>query len=279
MNTLILVLALCSSLFAQDFTLNKDGKAIPNYVGELKILKGKAFKKANGRTSPIKIGDRFNKADTIITEDKSFVRILIVDDSVLNISANSELHFSEFKFIDKDEREMTLELIKGQVRSLVKNKAKENEINFKTPHAVMGIRGTEILMNQKTVGDLSVSEFSLVEGMAVVTDSEGQQLQLEQNEHIVVVKDTSKKGGGMQKDHLKEELIKALQQDDAFLPYLDLESLTPGSPLHTWLNKDKVVQEAATTEVVPEARATVQSPGLDENLKKLNDKLKKHNGR
>jgi hypothetical protein len=276
MKTILIFLAFASSLHAEDFTFNKEtGKTVPNYVGELKILKGSAYKQnKNGRVIPIKIGARFYKDDTIVTKNKSYLRVIIVDDTVLNLGSNTEMNFEEFKFSDKTDRQMTLNLIKGQIRSMVQNKAKEHDIVFKTRSAAVGIRGTEVLVNYQSVKNLDISEFALIEGTAEVTDNKGQKQIIQKADRVIVVHDSSTNEMGLENKLLSEEISKSLLGDEALLPYAEIDSLN--TTHKSWLSKEKtaMVQETSKSEVVKE-EAQQDGAGLDEKLEKLNGILRK----
>ncbi len=273
MNRLFFALALTGSVWAQDFTLDKStGKPVPTYVGELKVMRGKAFKVSDGKTTAIKIGERFQKSDSITTKDSAFVRLALVDDTVLTLGPNSEMKFTEFSFKNKNDREMTLELIRGQLRSKVQNKAKENQIIYKTTLAVMGVRGTELFVNHQVLNNLAVSEFSLSEGLAEVTDVNGQKHLLSKSDRIIVVQDSATSHLGSEKKQINEELMKALDQEESLMPYIEM--ITLDHNIFSWLNKQKVIVQDGNKKEESSVAPNEASPGWEQNLQKLNEQLK-----
>jgi hypothetical protein len=144
----------CNSfLYAQegDFTIDpKTSKAMPNFIGEILKMRGKAsiVNMTNSKTITVKVGTKIFKKAKLITGNRSFVKIRMVDDSVLDIAPNSSMVFEDYKFTSKNQRSGTFSLLKGKIRSLIKKKLEgDHKIIYKTPTASMGIRGTEFLAN------------------------------------------------------------------------------------------------------------------------------------
>ena len=261
--------------FSQDFTFDKaSGKAIPSFIGELKLLKGSAYRKNGDSTSPIKVGQRFHKNDSVITEDKTYLKIMMIDDTTISVSSNSEVNFEEFDFTDKNNREVVINVIKGQLRSLVKNKAKNpNDISFKTKSTAMAVRGTELMVNYREHKNFEVSEYSLVSGKGEVKDDKNQTFNLKKNERIVLVKDKSGNLSAAEPSPLPDALLKELMQEESFLPYYNMETIPESSPLYTLLHpvKKMVVDEKDIARI-----KTEEGPGWEHNLQKLNEELKKN---
>lgn len=266
-----------STALAQDFDFDKEsGKAIPNYVAELKEMRGVAFKKSQGKMSRIKVGDRFHKTDSVITKDKSYVKILVVDDTTFTLSSNSELNFTEFKFKEKDDRQAIFTFIKGQIRGMVRNKAKkEGDIQVKTTVATMGIRGTEILVNHQTLNNLEISQFSLNSGLAKISNDQGLALDLAKHEKLTLLKDTSANKKAQEAGHLSADEIKLLEDETSFLPYVIPANIAEDSELYSYFHSKQTVTQGSEEE----AKADQPKKGLQHNLDLLNEKLKKSHKR
>lgn len=277
MKIIILFILVLSTALAQDFTFDKEsGKAIPNYVGELKEIRGTVFKKSQGKMSKVKVGDRFQKTDSVITKDKSYIKILVVDDTTFTLSSNSELNFTEFKFREKDDREAVYTFIKGQIRGIVRNKAKkEGDIKIKTTLAVMGIRGTEILVNHQTLNNLEVSQFSLNSGLAKISDEQGLNHDLSKHDKLTLIKDSSTHQKAQEAGKLLPEDIKLLEDETSFLPYLVPANIAADSELYSYFH----AKQAGTQVIEEEAKADQPKKGLQHNLDLLNEKLKKSHKR
>jgi hypothetical protein len=246
---------------AQDFAYDQaTGKALPTFIGELKLVKGRVFKDNGGKRAGLKEGAQLYPGDTLVTEEKSFVRVLMVDQSTVNLGPSSELKFESFKYNSNTDRQSVYHLMKGQLRSLVKNKAKDGDIVFKTDQAVMGIRGTELLVNHQVVGKIEVSEFALLSGLAEVKDREGQQHQLAKNDRLILI-------GEDQPRHNKLPLNKAeieiMNAEEEFLPYAPLVASdeSSGAP-------------ATTTSASDEETTAAPKKSTSQNLEKLNQQLR-----
>lgn len=264
---------------AQDFTF-ENGKAIPKYVAQIKDFRGKVYKEVKGVTTEVGHGERFYKNETIITGDRSMVKLALIDDSILNLSAQSTLAFSDYKFVDKSDRQFMFNFIKGQVRSLVKNKAKNGDSHIiKTPLAVMAVRGTELLINHRKIKDLEVSEFALLSGAAQVTNTQGVEQTLTKASRFTVAQDKVRNLAAQDLRQLSEtemlELL-SLKQDEEkdfkpFLSFLDPEPL---------LKPQTQAALPSTTTAHGEVVEKDQSKkNWKENLDKLNQELRKNRGR
>jgi hypothetical protein len=262
------------SLFAQDFTFDKEkGQAVPNFLCQLKLMKGKVYKKSGTDMVEVKVGERFNKTDTIVTGEQSLAKVLVVDDTQLTIGPSSELNFAEFEFTDKTNRKVLFDLVKGQLSGHVRNKAKDGDVRFKTKYTVLGVRGTEILMNFRTVNAIDVSEYALLSGKAEITDDKNQKHDINKGEHFVFLHDTGKKVSAMEKLKLSNEemnTLKAIKIDETkefkpMMPFYKAENVAVGS----------ASSEASSTET-PDEEKRVDKKHWKENLKQLNEKLKEN---
>ena len=119
----IILLFLFSSLvFSQDFVFDKEkGRAVPSYIGQIKLMKGKVFKKNAEGTQVVDTGERFKKDDILITDNSAFARIQIVDDTIISVGPGSEFKFGDMDFKEKTDRKLSFSLNKGQVAGEVKN--------------------------------------------------------------------------------------------------------------------------------------------------------------
>jgi len=269
MKTILILSLLSFPLFAQDFTFDKEtNSAIPKHISELKEFKGKVFKNSGGKITDAEIGTRFAKTDIIVIKERSFAKLVLVDDSTMTVGASSELKFSEIKFIDKKNRSMIFDFIKGQVRATVKNKAKDNDIQFRTKVAVMGIRGTEILANHRTVNGLDLTEFALLSGKALVTQGTDFKTDLNKHEHLLLIDDVANAKVDHQKSTLSEEIIKKFEAEDAFLPFSEYRAMADVA--------NKEVENAKNNSAAGADADGKNKKNWRENLKKLNEELKKN---
>ena len=276
MNFLFIFLFVFSPLIAEDFSFNKEtGQAVPTFVGEIKFFKGNVFKANLGRLTAVKEGTRFYKNDTIVTEEKSLAKILIVDDTTLNIGPKSELKFSEFNYIDKSNRSIIYSFIKGQVRAIIKNKAKDGDLQIKTQSAVLGIRGTELFANHQTINNLEVSEFSLLSGNAEVKDiNNNQTVSLSKNDKVVIIANQQSKQSMSHKGIMTTEELETLRPEEVFMPYFEIQKIDKDSTFYSFLNtpSSSGISPLNTSEMPKES----QKRHWKENLKRLNEKLREN---
>ncbi len=148
MNSFFIVVLLLSSLSAW----------ADKGVAVVKRLRGEVSVKEQGKVSKLKEDDWLRSGVTVITGDKSFVRITFTDKSQMNIGPNSEMKIEQFGTGDAG----VLDLVKGKIRSQVskdylgqKDKDK-SKLFIKTPNAVMGIRGTDFLISTNGINSSAV---------------------------------------------------------------------------------------------------------------------------
>lgn len=117
-------------------------------VAIVKLLKGEVDVLTLGKTSKLKVDDWVEDGSVVKTGEKSFVKLIFIDKSQMNIGPGSEMKIE--KFGEKDSG--VIDLVKGKIRSQVtkdylqmdRNKSK---LFIKTPNAVMGVRGTDFMIS------------------------------------------------------------------------------------------------------------------------------------
>lgn len=276
MKIIFLTFFFAFPVLAQDFTFDKEsGEAVPNFVGQVKMARGKVYQMTGGIKKEIKAGTRFYKNDTLITANSSFAQLLIADDSIITLGANSELNFADFKFIDKNNRQIVYSFIKGQIRGLIKNKAKDGDIVFKTKVAVMGVRGTELFVNHQKLNSLEISEFALLSGMTEVTDDKGQKHDLQKTDRLIIVQNPETKQSANERNQLSEADLKTLNNENELLYLFNPTALNTTSPLLPFFHTETISEP--TTETTSDSdpiKKDGQGKGWQKNLDKLNQKLK-----
>ena len=119
-----------------------------NKAAVVKLIRGEAFVHTGSQKMKLKVNDWIDAGSTIQTSSKSFLKIIFIDKSQMNIGASSEVKVEKFHSKDAG----VIDLVRGKIRSQVtkdylqidgKNKSK---LFIKTPNAVMGIRGTDFLI-------------------------------------------------------------------------------------------------------------------------------------
>ena len=135
----ILLLQLLTSAFAQ--TAN---------VAKVILMRGKVTAKLpDGKIIEVKLDQPIAEGTVLQTAEKSFVKVIFIDKSQMNLGPNSEMAVDNFP---KKEAGI-ITLIKGQLRSQVTKDYMEMEdktkskLYIKTKTAALGIRGTDFQVN------------------------------------------------------------------------------------------------------------------------------------
>jgi hypothetical protein len=121
-----------------------------NKVAKVITLRGHAIAKTKD-LAPIEIVESQDLAEgaTIATGDKSFVKLIFIDKSLINIGPNSEMKISSFS---KNEAGV-ISLLKGQIRSKVSKDYMNNsekdksKLYIHTQTSALGVRGTDFQVN------------------------------------------------------------------------------------------------------------------------------------
>lgn len=118
-------------------------------VAVVKLIRGEVDSTIGGKTSRLKVDDWVSDGAVVKTAEKSFVKLVFIDKSQMNIGPSSEMKIE--KFDDKDSG--VIDLVKGKIRSQVtkdylqiqdKDKSK---LFIKTKTAVLGVRGTDFMVS------------------------------------------------------------------------------------------------------------------------------------
>lgn len=270
MHKFILLFLIPLSLHARDFSFNKEtGKAVPNFLGELKLLNGRVMKTTGGRPSPVKIGDKFYPKDSVSTDHESTMKILMTDDTWLSLGPDTELVFSEFAFTDKNDRKVHYELKKGKLSANIRQRVKSGEVKFNSRYASMGVRGTKLMMNYREIKGIGITEYALVEGKAEVTSNTGMSYDLVAGERIVLIEDPKNKETALERIDLSPEELRNYSSPEAeedksinnFMPFFELKAV----PVTKAENK--------TPQQENKPKDDSEKEGSFNNLKKLNEQL------
>lgn len=140
MRNLIIVFAI--SIFATS-------TAFAEKAALVKLIKGEAHVLSGGKQIQLKADDWIDGGAVVKTSPKSFVKLVFIDKSQMNVGPSSEIKIE--KFHNKDAG--VIDLVRGKIRSQVTKdylqiKGKDrSKLFIKTPNAVMGIRGTDFMIS------------------------------------------------------------------------------------------------------------------------------------
>jgi hypothetical protein len=114
-------------------------------AGFVKNVSGQAFIERNHKAVPAKVKDLLQEGDVLVTGTDGSLGVILQDNSVLAIGANTRLVISTFLFKPAEEKVSFLARItKGKVVYLTGLIAKldRSAVRFETPTSVCGVRGT-----------------------------------------------------------------------------------------------------------------------------------------
>ena len=119
------------------------------------------------------------EGDTIITDNNAKVSIKFKDDNEAIITENSRFRLTTYKPQNSQQKgNALLELLKGKVRSKVKQKYKNNDKNtgykIKTQSAVAGVRGTDFRVSYIT-GKNFITTVETITGKVELSDTTGEE--------------------------------------------------------------------------------------------------------
>lgn len=231
-----------------DFSFDPKTKAvIPKFLGKVLLLKGQASAtSAKGEQRPLKIGEKLYLNDNVQTELSSFLKIEMVDSSLITLGPESTLKFEEFKYRTKEDRDSVYNLIKGQLRTQFRVKApKEDAIKVKTGQVSMGVRGTEFVVNSKMNSrNERVSEVVLLSGKIHLFDrAHKKEYTMKPRDHYISIESAiSGQGRGMQEelDDKTFEQLKGQKLDPRrhFTPLLSFHEMAQTASLDTSSRKN-----------------------------------------
>ena len=97
----------------------------------------------------LQLGDAVNKGDVISTPSNSSVGLLMKDGTRMSLGANSKATLKEFAFDGTTEKgHLWMDLVKGTLRMITGAIAKTNpeQVKITTPTSIVGVRGTDFIV-------------------------------------------------------------------------------------------------------------------------------------
>ncbi len=185
-NLFLIILFLPAFIFAKGY-------------GIVTLLKGHSeVQTSDGKKTELKKGDKVFESDTVITADKSIVRIVMVDTNIIDVYPNSKLLIKEYIYNPKEnQKNVRLEVSEGRIKSTVKQKY-DNEINkynVKTPVVVAGVRGTIFTTeHEKKSGEsrITTHEGNVMVGRLDANDQVKEFLSVKANQTVQMDRQTAK---------------------------------------------------------------------------------------
>ncbi len=116
----------------------------------------------------LKPGDSLAAGDVVRAEEESGAKLLLADNSIIDICASSSLRLESFVPNSGADREVTLSVEKGKVRASIKKKLEgRGKFLLRTPASVLAVRGTELLIDVGAPGSHSIESVVVKEGNVI----------------------------------------------------------------------------------------------------------------
>lgn len=139
-----------------------------NFCSTVAWIEGEA-KTSSG--TPLAVGQKLNPGETLETNDTARIKLLLKDNSIVDIGPNSKFKLTSCQTTAQKEN-IELDLEFGTLRANVVKKLKQRsrEFKLKTPTSVLGVRGTEFFVRwQKDSSDSVTEQISVLEGRVEVS--------------------------------------------------------------------------------------------------------------
>ena len=125
------------------------GFARADDVGQIKVAKGTVHVEREGKQVPATVGMAIHQSDTVITGADGSAGITFSDNSLLSTGPNSVLVVDRYSFdttthaghFDASLKKGTLAVVSGKMV-----KQTPGAMRVRTPAAIMGVRGTEFVV-------------------------------------------------------------------------------------------------------------------------------------
>ena len=123
--------------------------AFADDVGQIKVVNGAVHLERGGQKIRAVVGAKVRQADVIVTGPGGSVGIVFLDASLLSVGPNSALAIDRFAFdstthqgaFDTSLKKGTLAVVSGKIA-----KQSPDAMRVKTPAAILGARGTELVV-------------------------------------------------------------------------------------------------------------------------------------
>jgi hypothetical protein len=125
------------------------GQEAPSPAGRIKIASGATFVVRGGQELPARAGDALFESDTLRTGDDGRLGIMLADDTRVSLGPGSEMQVSRFVYAPASSQfGVVLRLVRGVAAYVSGRIAKlaPDSIRLETPAAIVGVRGTALVL-------------------------------------------------------------------------------------------------------------------------------------
>jgi hypothetical protein len=118
-------------------------------AGMIKTTKGSAAIEREGKKNPVQAGAAVLSSDRIVTGADGSVGITLRDETLLSVGPNSNVWLEKYAFdptthegaLDATVKRGTMAVISGKL-----SKQSPSAVQFRTPSSILGVRGTEFVI-------------------------------------------------------------------------------------------------------------------------------------
>lgn len=122
-------------------------------------------------SKPAKLNESLYEGDLIATGNDGSLKAILNDDSVMDLGPNGVLRIDRYQASGTGDRTAVLSLLYGKLRALVTKAVNSSStMEVRTPTAVMGVRGTEFIVNATQGGaQNSATQVTVLTGAVELT--------------------------------------------------------------------------------------------------------------
>lgn len=246
-------------------------------IGLITALEGEVFLFRPGETvgEQAQLKDDIFLQDTIVTGDRSKVKIVFKDDSILSLGENTRMEITEFVFQpEQNFRQSIFTVTLGKLRVLIGRLfGEDSRVQVRTPTAIAGVRGTYFIVNviSEEITEIIVLEgevevmniLDTVVGEVTLRANESTQIQLNLPPAAPII--------------VPPQTLETLKQETQLIEETPLEEIpqgteAPGGDIKTaglpltieqvkeWEKADTTAQAATVVETVTEIQESVGAP-------------------
>ncbi len=213
-------------IFLLSVSCKREIKPLPEYTdmnaAVVTSFYGDVYSKTGEDWEPVDYGTTLKKESFIKTGDASFCELQLGETAVIRLQENTEILMGSI-MIQKSKRNVNVNLTIGQILCKVARTSGNDEFQVKTPSAVIGVRGTEFLVQWKTdegsfvaVREGRVSVDPMTSGLEKLSESISESDE-ELTEIINELVQTDIEIGANQELVVSNEIIKRMEADVALI--------------------------------------------------------------
>jgi hypothetical protein len=142
---------------------------------------GEAWIQRGQQTVPVRVGTELQDADDLVTGPGAEILVRFEDEARMLLRGDSRLELRQLLRKDELQRQQKIAIVKGGLRYLSSVKTDRRQVVFTSPHATIGIRGTdiEIALDEAGVNPNPPGTYLRVNsGIAVLTGLDGTVVEL-----------------------------------------------------------------------------------------------------